>query len=400
MKNLKLPLIASIIAETVLAAMLIYFYTRVGSGGMLAWNMEYKVIFQRLCVLLSIPPMAFLFTFMADEMSKKGKTATVIFSTITFLLDLVIFLIGVGFIIFTGVLNTRVYAEHSILENSFDPAMMELPVDGDLHIAIASDPHWLSPKSNGEVTSQIMRTVENGDYDAFFILGDIVDQGSKLGIYEVPVRELNREMGSTLKLVVMGNHDAALNSASVFNQYFHGTKKYPLWYKFSVKIQNGRKVNFIVLNLLWDGHDFTKKQKKFLEAALSSIPQEEPVVVLSHAFILSSGYNDNYNRKVWADNEQLIQKVCPILEAHKVDLVISGHNHLQEILEKDGVVYAVSGGMGGALDSAEEVVSPYTKWHKEKSFGFVDFTSDGQNIVLNYKDVNGNTYYSYEIDCK
>jgi len=44
-----------------------------------------------------------------------------------------------------------------------------------------------------------------------------------------------------------------------------------------------------VLEVLWGTEEFTPEQKKWLEDQLSSIPQEDWAIAISHCFYYSSG---------------------------------------------------------------------------------------------------------------
>ena len=93
----------------------------------------------------------------------------------------------------------------------------------------------------------------------------------------------------------------------------------------------------------------------------------------------------------------MIENLCPIFEKYNVDLVISGHNHLMELLEKNGVTYVVIGSMGGILDSLE-YKSPYSVWLNNRAFGYMDMNlSTEGKIDFTFLDSDGNFLYSYEV---
>ena len=114
-------------------------------------------------------------------------------------------------------------------------------------------------------------------------------------------------------------------------------------------------VHFIILDLLWGAEEYDDNQKNWLISQLESIPQEEKVIVLTHAFFVSSGYVDKAYNRNWYDNPLMIEKLCPVFEKYKVDLVISGHNHLMELLEKDGVT--LDGQKSAITESSEFTVN-------------------------------------------
>jgi len=50
-----------------------------------------------------------------------------------------------------------------------------------------------------------------------------------------------------------------------------------------------------------------------------------------------------------SDHEDTTRLISPLFEKYNVDLVISGHNHHMELLEKDGVTYVLEGVAGGGV---------------------------------------------------
>jgi len=69
---------------------------------------------------------------------------------------------------------------------------------------------------------------------------------------------------------------------------------------------------------------------------------------MSHCFYYSSGSME-YGWP-WYDDKQTIDAITPIIKKYDVDLVIGGHNHHMELLQKDGISYLVVGSFGGVPD--------------------------------------------------
>jgi acid phosphatase type 7 len=143
----------------------------------------------------------------------------------------------------------------------------------------------------------------------------------------------------------------------------------------------------IVLDLLWGAESFGAAQRAWLERTLADQPAGRQIVVLSHCFFYSSGYVDL--GMPWYDHFGTIAKVAPILERHKVALVVSGHDHYLELLRKNGVTYAVVGGMGGKLDPAPTYSSPALAWMAQGKYGRLDLDISGAGIAMTFRDERG-----------
>lgn len=266
--------------------------------------------------------------------------------------------------------------------------------DPILHLAFSSDPHWGSSKSNNEARTKILKQIDSKDYDAFFILGDLTEMGMLAGDYKLAVADLRDYLKNTTFRPIPGNHDAILNGIKIFNSIFmkKGEKHYYRMDKDSVHL--------LFINMLWDTTEFTKKQQKWLEKQLKSIPQEDTVIVLSHCYTLSSGYYDENAKKNWGDLPDVMKKLSPILEKYNVDLSMSGHEHFYEYLEKDDVPYLVLGTMGGALDENLIYHSPYSKWLDNEHFGYVDMKIYDSYLTFDCITENGEILYSDRIVTK
>ena len=259
-------------------------------------------------------------------------------------------------------------------------------------IAVSSDPHWGVDTANSLQRTAILRKINSLPYDVFFILGDIVEQGSRYGIYEEAAADINTFVPDIPVRAVMGNHDSLLAASRIFRTYFSGGAKAPLYYRI-----DGGFVHFIVLNLLWDSEDFTQAQERWLIEQLDSIPQSDTVIVFSHCFFVSSGYTDLSSKKNWFDIPDMINRLCPIFEKYRVNLIVSGHNHLMELLERNGITYAVVGSLGGKSDNQISYVSPYSKWFDAESRGWLDISIYSSTIDLTFYDSAGIVLYQYTV---
>lgn len=106
-----------------------------------------------------------------------------------------------------------------------------------------------------------------------------------------------------------------------------------------------------------------KAQYEWLRAQLRSPRNRFTLVALHHA-PLTSGPHGGL-RPDWTPAEGAIDAgrrfLMPLFEMYAVDLVLTGHDHLYERSEKDGIVYIVTGGGGAPLYKVNSVENPYQK---------------------------------------
>jgi 3',5'-cyclic-AMP phosphodiesterase len=108
-----------------------------------------------------------------------------------------------------------------------------------------------------------------------------------------------------------------------------------------------------------DSHGYTAKldeaQFKWLESDLKAVPKTKPVLVLSHIPIMAvCAYFDGDNEKTgdwlvpgaWMHNDA--RRIKDLFLQHpNVKLCLSGHIHLRDSLEYNGVTYACNGAVCG-----------------------------------------------------
>lgn len=252
-----------------------------------------------------------------------------------------------------------------------------------LHFAVGSDAHF--GVDSGDVTERMLKLI--GDpanrYDYFFLLGDIVQHGFSVGEWREAFNTLSQTTSNVPTRFAIGNHDTLFTGLRNYEKYCYpegmdvqtGSR---MWYR----IDSG-KVHFLVIDLEWSAESWTSQQAQWLEEQLKSIPAEDWKIVMGHGFYYGSGSEqDGWH---WYDNPETINALTPLFEKYKVDLVFSGHNHQLELLSKNGVTYAIAGGLGGQPDTARAYVSPASLWYAAGQHGFVDVTVSGDDATLAFR---------------
>lgn len=278
--------------------------------------------------------------------------------------------------------------------NLLDPSKGLVPgtsgPDGPiLRLALSSDPHWGADNAAKEERTAILDSVAAARPDAFFLLGDQTQMGWNDAEWRAEATDILAHLGKTAFRPILGNHDAIIDGEYHFRRYFFpkglsSDSGSPFYYSI-----DAGPAWIVVLNLSWGPEGFGSRQRAWLEKTLAAIPSGKRIIVLSHSFFASSGYVDGDTGMPWYDHRDNLAAVAPILERHKVDLVVQGHNHYMELLKKDGVSYATIGAMGGFPDPVPSHVSPWSLWFQRGIFGWLDLEASAKGLSLSFRDQDG-----------
>ncbi len=105
--------------------------------------------------------------------------------------------------------------------------------------------------------------------------------------------------------------------------------------------------------------------------------------MVSHGFYYASGsFDDGWQ---WYDNPETIDALTPLFEKYGVDLVLSGHDHQMELLQQNGVTYAICGAFGGLPDAPRTYTSPASLWYVNGAYGFVDVSISGNQCNVTFR---------------
>ncbi len=370
-----LPVGGALLAAAGVGLFSFWLYSLDGTRGLLEWMPKYRNIF--LCILAvgCLPALLLI----PARHSRPFRFVSIVVSC------LVIAGTSAGFMLLFN--HTRKIPTHIPVMNK-----LELTSEKSLaHLAFSSDMHIGSGKNNLEATRSILRTVNAGGYDAFFILGDIAEMGVPGMDFENAASLFAKEIPDVAIATVMGNHDALIGGTYRYQSFFNNKLYY--------RIDSG-KTHIIALNLLWGSESMDSAQKKWLVATLASIPTEDTTIVIDHCYFWASGYTDKETGIAWYDHPALTAEISPLLEQGGVDLVISGHNHFMEYLERPaadgtkGTAYVVIGAMGGMPDPEREYSSPWSLWYKAKQFGFLDLTVYENRMELAFRSETGEVLHT------
>jgi len=258
--------------------------------------------------------------------------------------------------------------------------------DGELHFAVSSDAHFGAGDNRADLTDEMLAEIADpaNGYNLFFSLGDLVEHGFSSSQWGEAFRAFSTATSIIPTRYAIGNHESLFAGLGRYEAYAYpagmdiqtGSR---LWYRIDVG-----KIHFLILDIEWSAESYTEEQAEWLEAQLKDMPSGDWKIVMSHGFYYASGsFSDGWK---WYDNPETIDALSPLFEQYKVDLVFSGHDHQMELLQHNGVTYAICGAFGGLPDSPRTYTSPASLWYANGKYGFVDASISGDKCTLNFRD--------------
>ncbi|MCP4764142.1 MAG: hypothetical protein GY870_20380, partial [archaeon] len=249
----------------------------------------------------------------------------------------------------------------------------------------SSDAHFGRDISNNTASIEILKQISDpiNNYSMFVSGGDLLQDGfndfhwktalDSISPYTIPFRP------------IMGNHECFLGGENNYLKYLY-PEEMPtssgsrFFYRLDIN-----NIHLFLLDIEW-GMDLYESenqltesgqtQKEWFEAELSSVPDEDWTIVVTHCnFYSSSG-----------DQWEMINTFNKTFVDNDVDIVLSGHDHQMEILNEStsGIVYNIVGAFGGAQGSADPP-SDYSSWYKIQQHGFLEVNIRGNFTDLIYR---------------
>lgn len=270
------------------------------------------------------------------------------------------------------------------------PSTPLAPLDRPLlRLAFSSDPHWGADTSNAEARTDILKQIAVEQPDTFFMLGDTVETGNSATQWNFALSDLEALIPSVPLRPILGNHDALFGGQYLFRKAFwpkgfSSDSGSPYYWSI-----NAGAATIVAVDLPWGTENFGPRQRSWLEKTLAAADPRKPLIVISHSYFYASGYDDPKTGAPWYDHYQNIPALVPLFEKYGVDLVISGHNHYQELLSHNGVAYAIIGSMGGIPDPEPSYRSPWSQWIKVGGFGWLDVNVLPGRLALTFRSETG-----------
>lgn len=198
-------------------------------------------------------------------------------------------------------------------------------------------------RSNAEAHRRVIERVDQEVPDFILGTGDMVDEGARQDQWQT-FFDVERELlADNVYFPSVGNHDrqGRGRTADTYRSFFSvpdnggDSERY---YAFSYA--NAR---FLVLDS--NAHSFSLTgQTAWLERELMSARQDERV---RHVFVVM--HHPPFSISLHGGQRDLRERWTPLFEKYGVTAVFSGHDHVYQRAEKNGLRYFVSGGAGAPL---------------------------------------------------
>lgn len=224
-------------------------------------------------------------------------------------------------------------------------------------------------RSNPYAHAAIVTGIRKTPADVLVHTGDMVYNGSQPSDWReffAIERELLRDR---CVFPTIGNHEIAMPTSDGALRYARMFRvpappdAAERWYTF-----RWSSVRFFML----DAHDeFASAERAWLEKALDAAKNEAGVqirIVILHHGPYSSGLHGG-------NEALLLARVPDLLRSYKVDLVVSGHDHIYERGDANGLRYVVSGGGGAPV--YREYRAARTTLKFEPVYHFLKFAVNG-----------------------
>jgi predicted phosphodiesterase len=191
----------------------------------------------------------------------------------------------------------------------------------------------LGDSGNGRAAQRaIAARIANAPMDAILFLGDIAYNSGTYDELQTRFFDIYANLFQRVPVyAAIGNHDNRTQNGKPFEDafLFPGNGR---WYSFDLG-----DVHFVTLDTTRIG----REQARWLDADLARTDRKFTVVI---------GHHPPYSAARRGPNRGFRRWFVPVLNRHKVELVLTGHEHHYERTKPiEGIVYIVSGGGGARL---------------------------------------------------
>ncbi len=218
--------------------------------------------------------------------------------------------------------------------------------------------------------AQEMAKRPSAEYPAIILLGDLLYPSAKADLIEPNLHKPFQPLiqNGFRFYPLWGNHDWLEAKAAHLKNYFVA----PDYYTFKMG-----PAQFWNLN----SNQFDAVQLNWLKNSLKTSRSKWKIVSLHHSPYCSGLVHGN--------NSMLIQQLSPVMEQNKVDLCMSGHNHLYERTEKiNGIVYIVSGGGSASLHKYKDTPS-FPRALIKSEYHFLQAKGDATSLFIQAINAEG-----------
>jgi hypothetical protein len=225
----------------------------------------------------------------------------------------------------------------------------------------------------------VARALAASPSDFLVNTGDMVEDGGRAEDWQAFFDIEAKLLRDRALFVAIGNHELYDDRAGAnFARYFGFPS--PNGTVVPYGTMRLSSVRFFFLN---SSHDWgSGEERQWLERELGRCDDEAGVVwrvAVMHQGPWSSGPHG-------ASGALVAGRVPQLLAAHRVDLLLAGHDHIYERGESAGIKYVISGGGGAPLYRASKVASTR---RVESTYHFVEVTTGSESIRLVARRIDG-----------
>lgn len=214
--------------------------------------------------------------------------------------------------------------------------------------------------------------------------GDLVGDGRRPDDWATYFPLAAPLLASTPFFPAIGNHDSrGLLNETMFLRWFGRDRYY--------EVRAGAVILlFLDTTLAYGGGS---AQRTWLEERLAAAAGA--VAKGEASWILALHHHPPFSSARHGSNEHVATELVPLYERYGVNLVLNGHDHVYERLERNGITYVVTGGGGAPLYDFEEIV-PESRV-RVKTHHYLRIDADRERLAFRAVDLAGNVIDRHEL---
>ena len=226
--------------------------------------------------------------------------------------------------------------------------------------------------------ASVVRAMQGETSDFLIYTGDFVDDGASPANWQVFFDVEEGLIKDHCLYAAVGNHELTEGGAGSFLRYF-GTEHAQKDHRLDDTIR-WSMVRFFFING-W-GSLASGPDRDWLDKALSDA-DAEPGIVWRFLVV----HHGPYSSSLHGNNEKFqTGELLPLLTKHKIDMVISGHDHVYERGNEGLLRYVVSGGGGAPLYPVNDPLPQTRKAVSDYHYLAVSITKDQVSFIAKRPD--------------
>ncbi len=236
-------------------------------------------------------------------------------------------------------------------------------------------------RTNDDAHATVVRQMLQTPGDFLVNTGDLVEDGNRPELWQNFFAIEGNLIRDRCLFAAVGNHELHEASGANFLKYFGDDDPTLNGLRRLYRTVRWENMRFFFLN----GMDVfvSSDERTWLDGELANSDAEPNLVwrvVVLHQGVWSSGPHGN-NPRLWDAG------IVDVLRAHKIDLILSGHDHIYERGDAAGLKYVVSGGGGAPLYEVGKKLATTKK--AESTFHFVETKVDGDKLAMTVRRADG-----------